>query len=386
MHQVSGLPIVNTHVHIPPNFCAFDTPTEVISAATNEGVRVVGSSNFYDQHVYHRFASEARAAGILPLFGLEFITLDENLESEGILVNDPANPGRIYLCGKGIDPFKSKSQLATSIAAGIRSGNDSRAAAMVVKIANWFNDHGVPTDLDVSRIAAAVAARNDVPVEYVSLQERHIARAYFEVLAALPADEQIPAYTRIYGAAPLASPADAPAAQAEIRSRLIKAGTPGFVPEVSLSFADAYAYVLEMDGIPTYPIFADGAAQLSPFEYPPAKLAENLIERGVHAAELIPIRNRSRMVLEYVEAFTEAGIVLMAGTEHNTLDKIPLDPFCLDGPMPEVARAAFFDGTCIVAAHQSLIAAGKPGFVDGRGRVVGDRAELAALGAELIGN
>ncbi|MDN5570555.1 MAG: hypothetical protein L0G22_04750, partial [Propionibacteriaceae bacterium] len=262
---------------------------------------------------------------------------------------------------------------------------------------------GVPTDLDAPVVAAAVAERGDVPVAWVSLQERHVARAYQEVIAALPADDQAAALERVYGAAPKADPADAVATQGEVRSKLIKAGTPGFVPEVPLSFADAYAYVLAMDGIPTYPILADGAPELSPFEYPPATLAEKLLERGVFAAELIPIRNTQAIVSEYVEALTAAGIIVMAGTEHNTLDPIPLDPFCVDGPLPDAARAAFFEGTCIVAAHQALVAEGRPGYVDAMGAIasgssadtvpsVGSdvtpadrRAELAALGAQIIG-
>ncbi len=382
-------PVVNTHVHVPPNFSAYGTPSVVVAEAVAQGVRALGISNFYDQQVYARFDAEARAAGIVPLFGLEFITLDEGLEAAGTKVNDPANPGRLYFCGKGINPFKAKSGPASATASEIREGNDARAEAMVANLTAHFGAHDVDTDLDAAAVAAAVAERGDVPVEWVSLQERHVARAYQEVVAALPAGQQVEALERVYGAPAKADPADAVATQGEIRSRLIKAGTPGFVPEVPLSFADAYAYVLAMDGIPTYPILADGAPEPSPFESPAETLAEELLARGVYAAELIPIRNATTVVEQYVDALTAAGIIVMAGTEHNTLDRIPLDPACVDGPLPEAARAAFFEATCIVAAHQALVADGKPGYVDASGAIVGDpvsrRAELAALGAEIIG-
>lgn len=387
---MTQLPVVNTHVHFPPNFSAYGTPSEVVREAVAQGVRALGISNFYDQQVYARFDAEARAAGIVPLFGLEFITLDADLEARGVKVNDPANPGRIYFCGKGINPFKTKSEAAAATASEIRDGNDKRAHAMVTQLTDHFAANDVATDLDADAIATAVAQRGDVPVEWVSLQERHVARAYQEVIAALPADEQGAALERVYGAPAKADPADAVATQGEVRSKLIKAGTPGFVPEVPLSFADAYAYVLAMDGIPTFPILADGAPELSPFEYPASQLAEELLARNVYAAELIPIRNKTAVVEEYVDALTAAGIIVMAGTEHNTLDRIPLDPFCADGPLPEAARAAFFEATCIVAAHQALVAEGKPGYVDAAGAVVGDpaerRAELAALGAQIIGH
>ena len=385
---MTQLPIVNTHVHFPPNFSAYETPTELIDEAVAQGVAALGISNFYDQQVYARFDTEARAAGIVPLFGLEFITLDDSLAAEGVKVNDPANPGRIYFCGKGISPFKNKSDAAAATAREIREGNDERATAMVTQLADHLSAHGVPTDMDAASVAAAVAQRGDVPVEWVSLQERHVARAVQEAVAALPADDQPDALARVYGAPAKADPADAVATQGEVRSRLIKAGTPGFVPEVPLSFSDAYAYVLAMDGIPTYPILADGAPELSPFEWPPTQLAEELRARGVHAAELIPIRNKASVVSEYVEALTAAGIIVVAGTEHNTLDRIPLDPFCVDGPLPEAAREAIYEATCIVAAHQALVAEGKSGYVDATGSIVGDpaarRAELAALGAQII--
>jgi hypothetical protein len=61
----------------------------------------------------------------------------------------------------------------------------------------------------------------------------------------------------------------------------------------------------------------------------------------------------------------------------------------VDGPLPDAARAAFWEATCVVAAHQHLVAAGEPGYVDAEGTLTGDdpaarKAELVALGAELI--
>ena len=118
------LPVVNTHVHFPPNFSAFATVEDAIGTAIAEDVAAIGISNFYDQQVYARFAEQADAAGIVALFGLEFITLDPELEAAGVLVNDPANPGRVYFCGKGISPFRDKPAAAAATAAAIRGDND----------------------------------------------------------------------------------------------------------------------------------------------------------------------------------------------------------------------------------------------------------------------
>jgi len=385
----AAIPVVNTHVHFPPNFSAFTTVADVVSSAAAEGARAVGISNFFDQQVYAAFRDQADAAGIVALYGLEFITLDDELAAAGIRVNDPANPGRMYLCGKGIAPFKQKSPAAQRIAGEIRSGNDERAAAMVAKLAAWFASCGLDTGLTATGIAADVAAAAEVPVEWVSLQERHIAMAFQRALFTLTAPERAAVLERAYGSASRVDIHDAGALQGEIRSRLIKVGTPGYVPEVPLGFADAYSYVLEMDGIPTYPTLADGVSPVCPFEEPAENLAAQLVARGIHAAELIPIRNTAACVDAYVKAFTEAGLVVMGGTEHNTPERIPIEVACTDGPVSDYARQAFWEATCVVAAHQHLVANGEPGYVDATGARTGDdadarRAELIALGAALI--
>lgn len=49
---------------------------------------------------------------------------------------------------------------------------------MIAQLAAHFAAHGLETGLTAASVAAEVAARTDVPVEWVSLQERHIARAF----------------------------------------------------------------------------------------------------------------------------------------------------------------------------------------------------------------
>jgi hypothetical protein len=201
----------------------------------------------------------------------------------------------------------------------------------------------------------------------------------------MPADGRAAVLANAYGGPAKASLDDAVGMQGEVRSRLLKAGTPGFAPEVPLSFESAYAYVLAMGGIPCYPTLADGVTPVCPFEEPATELAARLVERNIHLAELIPIRNKSAVVDEYVAAFRAAGIEVVAGTEHNTADRIPFDPACTDGPMSAFARAEFWRGTCIVAAHQARVATGLPGYVDAEGAPAADVEELVREGAAIIG-
>jgi hypothetical protein len=113
--------------------------------------------------------------------------------------------------------------------------------------------------------------------------------------------------------------------------------------------------------------------------------------RNIHAAEWIPIRNKIDVLCEYANRMREAGLVITAGTEHNTLDLIPLDPFCQDGDVPGDMRALFWEGACVVAGHQFLTLHGECGFVDGEGNPNPDYASadariqaLARIGAAVI--
>ena len=377
-------PIVNTHVHLPPNFSAFTTVADAIQTALAEGVRAIGISNFYDQQVYRQFADQAAEAGIVALYGLEFITVVADLEASGTRINDPANPGRMYVCGKGIDPFRERSAEAAATAAEIRQGNDARAQQMLAKLSSHFQAAGLPIGLDAAEVIQAVATRGEVPTAWVSLQERHIAQAVEEAISVLPKQQRASLLERAYGAPATANLEDPAAMQAEIRSRLLKTGRPGFAPEVPLTFETAYRYVLDMGRIPCYPTLADGADPVCPFEEPPAELAQRLRERGIALAELIPIRNRSAVVDQYVRAFAEAGIEVVAGTEHNTVDRIAYDPSCIDGPISAASRQACYEGTCIIAAHQARVATGQPGFVDSSGARAADRDQLVAEGRAII--
>jgi hypothetical protein len=390
---MTGRPVVNTHVHLPPNFSAFETVEDAVRTAAAEGVRVLGASNFHDLRIYGRFADEARAAAIVPLFGLEFISMDDRLQGAGVRINDPANPGRVYLCGKGVDPFAPPTEMALRLAAEARRTDVDRMRLMVDRLRECFAAAGLATVITDGSIAEEVAEVAGVPRDWVVLQERHVARAFQEAvfLVAAPGRRAF-LLARAFGGPCSAAVEDPVAVQGEIRSRLMKAGRPAFVAESPVSFADAYRLVLEADGIPCYPTLADGVDPICPWETPAAELARRVLERGIHAAELIPIRNRPEVVDEYVDAFRSAGIIVTAGTEHNTSERIPIEPRCVDGSLPsEHARDIFWEGTCVIAAHQHLRSQGQPGFVDREGIPNTDfpNAEarirwFAELGADLI--
>ena len=390
-----GRPIVNTHVHVPPNFSAFETAEEAVQAAASQGVAALGTANYYDFRVYRRFAAAATKAGVLPLFGLEIMALIDDLPEGGTLVNDPTNLDRMYLCGKAITRIDPPVPAAAVRMAQIREASDDRMRRMTALVSERFAAAGLDGGTSERQIAASVAERSGVPIEWVSLQERHVAQAFQESLFRDVEPEDRPtALGRLFEAPTRVDASDTVAVQEALRSSLMKAGKPAFVPEVAIYFADSYRLILDLGGIPCYPTLADGASPICPFEDPPERLAERLLRLGIYCAELIPVRNRPEVVDRYVSALRSAGIVVMAGTEHNTQRMIPLEPKALDGaPLSDLALEAFWEATCVIAAHQELSRSGRPGYVDGDGRLAAGFSDVEtrieafrSMGARLITN
>ncbi|MCJ7710341.1 MAG: hypothetical protein MUQ32_05860, partial [Chloroflexi bacterium] len=290
-------------------------------------------------------------------------------------------------------PFRPPTATAARLMAKARAADEERMRVMVPILGACFANAGLQTGLTDESIAQDVAERAEVPRDWVALQERHVAQAFQEALfRAIAPDHRQAILASAFGGPSAVALDDQAAVQGEIRARLMKSGRPAFVPESPVSLEEAYRLVLEMDGIPCYPTLADGASPVCPWEAPPDPLARRVLARGIHAAELIPIRNQPGVVDAYVTAFRSAGIIVTAGTEHNTGQRIPMEPLCADGSRPsDAARAVFWEGTCVIAAHQHLRAEGKPGFVDAEGRpnpafpdAEARIRRFADIGAELI--
>jgi hypothetical protein len=387
------VPEANAHIHLPPNFTAFQSVAQAVALAADQGLHALGAGNYYDFGIYADFASLAWRRGIFPLFGLEIIALLEDLRRASVLINDPGNPGRMYLCGKGIVRFDPMTPAAREIMRWIRASDAERMRRMVDLVAGVFSARGVETALEEGRILEQIAARSGLGRDAICLQERHIAQAFQEEFFALvPPGERARKLSAVLGVPSQAEPEDRLKIQQEIRSALMKVGKPAYVAEKFVDFDQAYRLVLELGGIPCYPTLADGAKPICAYEDPPDKLIEALRRHRIYCAEFIPIRNRPEVLERYVVALRRAGIVMAGGTEHNTPDLLPLQPRCVQGlPVPDAMRAIFWEGACVIAAHQFLTLHGRCGYVDAAGNLHGgfltteDRISyFAGLGEAII--
>jgi hypothetical protein len=383
-HQPTQPQPANAHLHLPPNFSAFVTVEQAVDLAGAQRIAVMGANNYYDYEVYGDFSRLARKQAIFPLYGMEIICLLPELQKQGIKLNDPGNPGKLYLCGKGITRFAAMTEKGSAILNTIRKNDSSRMAKLVDRLASVFAERGVDTGLTESAVIDRVVERHHCRRERVYLQERHVCQAFQEkFFAFVPPAERIEKLTRLFGADPKAGPDDAVKIQNEIRALLLKAGKPGYVPETFIGFDEAYLLVTEMAGIPCYPVLADGVIPICQFEASVEELIAALKQWKIGFAEFIPVRNKPEVLSQYAKAMRSAGLVVTAGTEHNTLDLIPIEPACLNAaPIPDDVAKIFWEGACVAAAHQFLTLNGQPGFAFGCGE---DRiAYLAKLGAAVI--
>jgi len=362
-------PLFNLHVHLPPNFSAFDSIADLVAQARAENIRILGVTNYYDHRVYDTFCAAAADAGILPLFGLEIMAQVADLAAASVRVNDPNNPGRMYLCGKAIAHYAAPPPRAAAVLDFIRTSDRDRMAEMIRRLSERFAAAGIDVPSGDAPVIADVAGRCGCPPDWVTLQERHVARAMQEAFCRqVPADERAAALGRVLGQPVAAVGTDPAALQGVIRSGLLKAGKPAFVTENFVSFEQARGLILDLGGIPCYPTLADGADPRCEYEADLPALVDDLRQRGIHAAEFIPVRNTPGVLERYAAAYREAGIIVVAGTEHNTAQRIPLDPRCRGGePLPAGVRALAFEGACVCVAHQYRTARGEPGYVSADG-------------------
>jgi hypothetical protein len=384
----------NAHVHLPPNFSSLLDAPSTARRAREEGVQVLGISNYYGTAIYPAFAAACRAERVFPLFGHEIIVFDEALAKAGTRVNDPQNPGKIYLCGKGLGRIEPSPE-AASLYAEISRMDNERAAAILAKAATHAAARGVPLALNAARVAADVAARRGVPAASVVLQERYLAEAVARALDDGPADGRRARWLALLGDGASGEMEKAWAAAPEqrdkpvqdlVRKHLMKVGRPAHVDERYVTLDKAFRLIAAMDGIAVYPILADGASPVCEFESTPEALADRLDAWGVvRGVELIPTRNAPEVLSRYVEALDARGYFATAGTEHNSPGREPIAIRCKGGaPLPETSRRLFSRGACILAAHQRLRAQGEPGLETSHRADRATLDRLADLGAKTI--
>jgi hypothetical protein len=375
----------NGHIHTPYSFSAFIALDTAFNMAVKEKIAVLGINDFYVTDGYHAFHEGCLINKIFPLFNIEFIGLLKEEQKKGIRINDPNNPGRIYFSGKGLDfPFQAgwwqKRQLKT-----VRRESQVQIKAMIRKLNQLIEKERPDMKLSYSKV------KKDYAHELV--RERHIAKALRELAVTVSDSEekQLDFLENLYGGKKSKTVmANRAALENEIRSNLLKSGGAAFVAEDKNSFLELkkiIKIIISAGGIPCYPVLLDDSAgNFTEFEADPEKLYNSLKRLGIECIELIPGRNDSMILKDFVEFFHKKGFIITFGTEHNTPEMLPLTVTARGAlPLEESLKKIAWEGACVIAAHQYLRADGRQGYVleDGTHSVKQMR-ELIALGQLVI--
>jgi hypothetical protein len=379
---------VNAHLHTPFSFSAFKNIDEALDNAVLKEVKVLGINDFYSTAGYNAWATGCKERGLYPLFNIEFISLNEADQKAGLRVNDPGNPGRTYLSGKGLSyPFLLAEPFATQLANVTKEAN-AQVEAMCGKVNEILAANNTDFTLDFEWI------KNDLTKG--SIRERHLAKALrlkvYEACNNNPLDIRI-LFHKLFGGKELKSEInDIAGVENEIRGNLLKAGGGAFVPEDPKAFLPMQTVcdiIVAGGGIPTYPFLADDAkGGYTDFEGDLEKVAKQLTERGFHSVEFITTRNGVELLEKYASYLHDQGFVVTFGSEHNTPAMEPIELFARNStPLTDRLMQINYEGVCVVAAHQHLVAQGLRGYVDADGQADrSKRAEFIKLGDELINN
>ncbi|MCF0167982.1 MAG: hypothetical protein HUJ93_04990 [Bacteroidales bacterium] len=376
---------VNAHLHTPYSFSAFESIPQALEKALSEGVKVVGINDFYSMDGYEQWSIECALRGLYPLFNVEFISLNSEDQAAGVRVNDPNNPGRTYLSGKGLAyPVilggKEAEELAT-----VKAEANAQVAQMCAKVAALFASLGVETSFEFETIQKELTMG--------AVRERHLAKAIRLKVAELFETEEAQKefYEKLFGGKELKSAlGDSAVLENEIRGNLLKAGGAAFVPEDPKAFLPMETVrriIIAAGGIPTYPFLADDAkGGFTDFEADLEKAAVTLKERGIHSVEFITTRNSMEVLEKYCKYLWDNGFVVTLGSEHNTPAMEPVKLSARGGiDLSETLKKINYQGACIVAAHQDKVGKGLCGYLDKEGNPdLASREEFIAYGDKLI--
>ncbi len=379
------LRLVNAHMHTPYSFSAFTNISQALNMAVNENVKVAGINDFYSTDGYQEWASECASRKIFPLFNIEYISLNRDDQVAGIKVNDPNNPGRTYLSGKGLSYPPILKEPYASALESVRQESNIQVQKMCLKLNEVLKNCDAGFQLDYDTIKSEMTKG--------MVRERHLAKALREKISNQleTSEAQQVFYQAVFGGKPLKSDiGNFAAIENEIRGNLLKAGGAAFIPESPEAFLDmevVCGIILNSGGIPTYPFLADDAnGNFTEFEAPKEVVLEILKRRNICSVEFITTRNSLAVLEEYAGYFNENGFVVTFGTEHNTPAMEPVELFARNNsPLSNMLKEINYEGACITAAHQYLVATEGKGYVDQNGKPdLTRRKYFATLGKALI--
>ncbi len=314
-----GRGLINLHVHTNESFSVFRNPTEAVWYAYREDIEYFGINDHYTIDGHDEFRLACEAAGIRPTFSIEAIAMDEVALKKWRRYNDPNNPGRCYLIGKGVVrkllPGGKGQNLLVSMTGSIRERN----RRITEKLNRYLTAHGCVITLTYNEVEALTPRGNTT--------ERHVVQAFCERLNREFEDLRV--RKQVYSDLLQCDVEDKTLMDAArlltlVREKLVKSSKPCYVEEDSRAFTTMDNLVdlyLEYGSVPTYPFMGNPITEEEEYL---ESLIPKVMQNRLYALDIIDYRTEVRRAREIIEVANHYGLPVFIGTEHNTKEMVPL--------------------------------------------------------------
>ena len=351
---------VNLHIHTSESFSVFASPSEAAWTGYAAGLEVMGINDHYTVDGHREFGRACEILGLRAAFNIEAMAMSKEAKKNGERYNDPRNPGRTYLCGKGVAEDLEPGSPSENLLRNARAAFSKRCREMTGKADGMLRKIDPSLHLSFGDVLQLTPRGN--------VTERHVAEALIQLIDhRFPDDEERRRFTsRLIGRIEDEDISHDDTFQDIVRNKLLKVGGPAYVeepPEAFPSIRELVQLFRDFGAIPTYPVLGNPVTEK---ESDLESLFDELEGYGIYAAEVIPKRNARKRLKEILQVAEQHGFPVFNGTEHNTKAHEPLlDHFSRDPAFLPMFR----QGAHVVLGHQFLSRYAGKGYLDQRGRL-----------------
>jgi len=310
---------INFHVHTSESFSVFQSPTEAVWYAYCEDISYFGINDHYTIAGHPEFGDACAATGIHAGFSIEAIAMDEKSLKKNRRYNDPDNPGRMYLIGKGVIRDLQEGSRPYIVLASMQNAIRARNRRIVEKLNSYAEKRDILLNLTYTDAELLTPHGNTT--------ERHVVQAFCDRVAEKypDIDKRKAVYECLLECAvdkeTITDPADI---QTLVRAHLVKSGHPCYVKEDDKAFTTVDNLV-EMyrayGSVPTYPLMGNPVTEE---EEDLDQLVQKMLDIGLFAFDIIDFRTEVKRAGEIIDTASRYGLPVFIGTEHNTKTMIPL--------------------------------------------------------------
>jgi len=310
---------INLHVHTNESFSAFSSPTEAVLRAHEQEIKYFGINDHYTIAGHPEFRAACEIVGIRPVFSVEAIAMDSEALRKKRRYNDPANPGRVYVIGKGVTRDLDAHSTAHAILTGMREAIRWRNEKIVAKLDSYARGKGCELGFTYDDVRSLTPRGNTT--------ERHVVQAFFEKVCELSdeLDERAKFFSRLVDVPINAENVREQAGiQNLLRARLIRSGRPCFVEEDSRAFTAVENLVNIHRGYGAIPSYGLMGNPVTEEEEDIEKLIMKMRNFGIYALDLFEFRTELSRARHIIDTASSLGVPVFIGTEHNTKNTLPL--------------------------------------------------------------